>query len=184
MMTEQGFPGQHTTTTTVTSSSTTVQTDIRYDPLYFRTVPGVLKCVEIVLNFLVFISISLSKYSSFGRLSFLNLICGLGFWITGILLGCYVFHVVEKYFHIPWLKIELIYTGIWTLFLMIGSTMCVAYIGSSAVFGAVSFFGFINMIAYGYDGFLKFRSLQNGEIAQGERHVQKTTNTVSSPVAY
>lgn len=48
MMAEQGFPAEHTTSTTVTTSTTTVQTDIRYDPTYFRTVPGVLKCVEVV----------------------------------------------------------------------------------------------------------------------------------------
>jgi hypothetical protein len=47
-MEEQGFPGQHTTT--VTSSNTTVQTNIRYDPLYIRTIPGMLKVAQIVSN--------------------------------------------------------------------------------------------------------------------------------------
>jgi hypothetical protein len=48
-MADQGFPGQHTTTT-VTSSNTTVQTNIRYDPLYIRTIPGILKIAQIVSN--------------------------------------------------------------------------------------------------------------------------------------
>ncbi|CAH1391857.1 unnamed protein product [Nezara viridula] len=182
MMTEQGFPVNHTTTTTVTTSNTTVQTDIRYDPLYIRSVPGILKCVEIVLNLLVFLSASFSKFSHVAHMSFTSLICGFGFWVTGILLGCYAFHVVEKFYRIPWLKFELIYTGIWAFFLMIGSTFCAAYMGSGAVFGVVSFFGYINMIAYAYDCFLKFKSIQNGEIAQGERI--KTTSTVTSPSAY
>jgi hypothetical protein len=47
-MADQGFPGQHTTT--VTSSNTTVQTNIRYDPLYIRTIPGILKIAQIVSN--------------------------------------------------------------------------------------------------------------------------------------
>lgn len=47
-MTEQGFPVNHTTTTTVTTSNTTVQTNLRYDPLYIRSIPGILKCAEIV----------------------------------------------------------------------------------------------------------------------------------------
>lgn len=47
-MTEQTFPGQHTTTTTVTSGTTQVQTDIRYDPAYIRTLPGWLKIAQIV----------------------------------------------------------------------------------------------------------------------------------------
>lgn len=47
-MADPGFPPQHTTTTTVTSSSTTVQRNIRYDPLYIRTIPGILKIAQIV----------------------------------------------------------------------------------------------------------------------------------------
>jgi hypothetical protein len=48
-MADQGFPDQRTTTT-VTSSNTTVQTNIRYDPLYLRTIPGMLKVAQIVSN--------------------------------------------------------------------------------------------------------------------------------------
>lgn len=51
-MADQGFPGQHTTTTTMTATSTTVQTDIRYDPLYLRTLPGMLKVAQIVSLFI------------------------------------------------------------------------------------------------------------------------------------
>lgn len=46
-MAETGFPGQHTTTTTVTSS-TTVQTNLRFDPSYLKTIPGILKIVQVV----------------------------------------------------------------------------------------------------------------------------------------
>lgn len=48
-MADGGFPGQHTTTTTVTSN-TTVQTNLRFDPSYIRTIPGILKVVQIVSN--------------------------------------------------------------------------------------------------------------------------------------
>uniref|UniRef100_T1HAD9 Uncharacterized protein n=1 Tax=Rhodnius prolixus TaxID=13249 RepID=T1HAD9_RHOPR len=77
-MADPGFPGQHTTTTTVTTSNTNVQTNIRYDPSYIKTIPGMLKCAQI-------------------------------------------------------------------------------------------FFGYINTVIYGYDCYLKYKSIQNGEIAQGER---------------
>jgi hypothetical protein len=52
-MADQGFPDQHTTTT-VTSSNTTVQTNIRYDPLYVRTIPGMLKVAQIVSHLICF----------------------------------------------------------------------------------------------------------------------------------
>lgn len=45
---DQGFPGQHTTTTTVTTTTTTTQPNIRFDPIYVRTVPGILKVVQVV----------------------------------------------------------------------------------------------------------------------------------------
>ena len=40
-----------TTTSTVTQSSVNVNTAIRYDPLYMKTIPGILKCVCIVSKF-------------------------------------------------------------------------------------------------------------------------------------
>ena len=45
---DQGFPGQHTTTTTVTTTTTTTQPNIRFDPSYARTLPGILKIVQVV----------------------------------------------------------------------------------------------------------------------------------------
>lgn len=47
-MADPGFPGQHTTTTTVQTSSTTVATTMRFDPVYIRSVPGILKIVQLV----------------------------------------------------------------------------------------------------------------------------------------
>lgn len=47
-MTDPGFPNQHTTTTTVQTSSTTVETSLRFDPSYIRTIPGMLKIAQIV----------------------------------------------------------------------------------------------------------------------------------------
>lgn len=45
---DQGFPGQHTTTTTVTTSTTTIQPNVRFDPSYVRTLPGILKIIQVV----------------------------------------------------------------------------------------------------------------------------------------
>jgi len=183
-MVDRGFPSQHTTTTTVETSNTTVHTNLRFDADYFRTIPGVIKCGEVVLNLIVFLSVAISQYSG-GRLGYMSFFCGLGFWVTGLLLVFYLFHAIEKFYKVPWLKIELIYSGIWALNLFIGSTMCAAYMGASAVFGVVAFLGYIVMILYGYDAFLKFRAVQSGEIAQGERRVEKTTTTAaSSPAGY
>lgn len=47
-MADPGFPGQHTTTTTVQTSSTVVETSLRFDLNYIKTLPGILKCAQVV----------------------------------------------------------------------------------------------------------------------------------------
>ncbi|XP_014249752.1 uncharacterized protein LOC106666806 [Cimex lectularius] len=183
-MSDPEFPAKHTTTT-VTTSNTNVQTNIRYDPLYARTLPGLLKCFQLVVDAIVFISVSCSKFSAQSFMSFMSAICGFGFWFTGILMMFYTFHIIEKFYKVPWLKIELVYCALWSLFLMIGSTVCAPNLSADVTIGFVSFFGYLNMCAYGYDAFLKFRGVQDGEIAQGTREVtSKTTSNQDNTVAY
>ncbi len=43
---EARFPATHTTTTT--TATTSVVTDVRFDPSYVRTLPGTLKCAQMV----------------------------------------------------------------------------------------------------------------------------------------
>jgi hypothetical protein len=47
----------------------------------------------------------------------------IGFWFTGILLVFYLFHIVEKFFKIPWLKVELVFCVVWAVLYMIASTL-------------------------------------------------------------
>lgn len=177
-MGDSGFPGQHTTTTTVTSN-TTVQTNIRFDPSYIRTIPGILKIVQILLNLLGFICIEVAGvYHTRG--SFFNTVSMTGFWFTGVLLALYLFHIIEKFYKIPWLKVEFIFCGVIALLYLIAAALAAAvYLEAYA---AAAFFGFCAMVVYGYDAFLKYKGLQSGELAQGERVITKqTTSNINSP---
>jgi hypothetical protein len=51
-MAETGFPGTYSTTT-VTQTATTVTTNIRFDPSYIRTIPGMLKIAIMVMKLLL-----------------------------------------------------------------------------------------------------------------------------------
>ncbi|KAI8427337.1 hypothetical protein MSG28_001916 [Choristoneura fumiferana] len=178
-MAEAGFPGQHTTTTTVTSS-TTVQTNIRFDPSYIKTVPGILKIVQAGASLLGFICVQVASYRS-SRSSFFAWISMMAFWFTGLLLGLYLFHLVEKFYKIPWLKIELVFCGLWTFFYLIASSLVVAWSVISA-FAAAAFFGYAAMLAYLIDAYLKYRAVQDGGLAQGTRVVSRqTAATVTTP---
>ncbi|CRL00589.1 CLUMA_CG013849, isoform A [Clunio marinus] len=173
-----------TTTATRTTTETNVNLSIRYDPSYMRTIPGIIKFVCVVLNLLGFICIVVSKFNGLSRAHFFNTVAMTGFWFTGILLIFYLFHVVERYFRIPWIQIELIFCALWTLLYLIAS-ITVSTVNSGA-FTAAAFFGFCAMIAYGYDTWLKFNAHRAGEIAQGQRRVvqQQTVIQQQTPSAF
>lgn len=40
------------------------------------------------------------------------------------------------------------------------------------------------MVAYGVDAYLKLRAIQSGQLAQGERVINKETTRVDSPPTY
>ncbi|XP_072936496.1 CKLF-like MARVEL transmembrane domain-containing protein 4 [Epargyreus clarus] len=177
-MAEVGFPGQHTTTTTVTSS-TTVQTNIRFDASYLRTAPGILKVVQVACSLLGFICVQFSNLTFLSKSSYFSSISMIAFWFTGILLGFYLFHIVEKFYKIPWLKIEFVFCAVWTLLYLIGSIL-VLNIGDKP-HSAASFFGFTSTLAYAADALLKWRGARAGALAQGERVVSKQTTSVAAP---
>ncbi|XP_068975672.1 CKLF-like MARVEL transmembrane domain-containing protein 4 [Bombus flavifrons] len=177
---DQGFPAQHTTTTTVTTTSTTTLTSIRFDPSYIKTLPGMLKVAQVVLNLLGFICITVTSHSNFSRGAWFNTVAMGGFWFTGILLVFYLFHIVEKFSKIPWLKIELTFCVLWTIFYMLAASLAAGYAKYIEAFGAAAFFGFCAMVAYGYDAWLKFHASRSGALAQGQ-HTPKQVSTVASP---
>ncbi|KAL5290096.1 CMTM4 family protein [Megaselia abdita] len=175
-MAQQGFPGSHTTTTSVTQ--TTVSPQIRYDPTYIKTIPGILKCACLVLNLVGFICIQCSGALSYHtRGSFFSTISMTGFWFTGIMLILYLIHICEKFYKIPWLKIEMYFDVSWTILYLIASSFAAA-LGNEA-YAAAAFFGFCSMVCYGYDAFLKWKSVQSGEIAQGSRVISRESNIVA-----
>lgn len=146
---------------------------IRFDKLYIKTIPGILKATVIVLNLIGFICIEVSKHSHHSRGEYFNFVAMCGFWFSGLMLIFYTFHVVEKFFRIPWLKIELGFYGIWVLMYLIASCLAVTF--GTGAYTAAGFFGFLAMIIYAYDAFLKYQLVRAGAIAQGSRMVEQAT---------
>lgn len=180
-MADAGFPGAYSTTTVTTSTS--VQTNIRFDPSYIRTVPGIIKAAVMLVNIIGFICIMVSQNNWHSRANWFNFCSMGGFWITGILLAFYLFHIIEKLYFIPWVMVEMGYCALWSFFFLTASAACAAWGSVNEAWAAASFFGFISMIIYGADAFLKFKAWRGGEIAQGERttNVQKGGSAVTTP---
>ncbi|CAG9784748.1 unnamed protein product [Diatraea saccharalis] len=171
-MAEVSFPGQHTTTTTVTSS-TIVQTNIRFDPQYLKTIPGILKVIQVLCSLLGFICIQVSYLSTRGRGAYFSWISMIAFWFTGILLGMYLFHLVEKFYKIPWLRMEFGFCTLWTFLYLLAAILAVTVHDNPH--SAAAFFGFVAMFAYAIDAYVKWRAVQGGGLAQGTRVVAKQT---------
>lgn len=103
----------------------------------------------------------------------------IAFWFTGILLGLYLFHIVEKFYKIPWLKMEFLFCALWTLLYLIASILATTVYDNPH--SAAAFFGFVATVAYGLDAFLKWRGVRGGGLAQGTRVVSKQTTSVEAP---
>ncbi|CAG9784749.1 unnamed protein product [Diatraea saccharalis] len=161
------------------SANTVFITEIRFDLTYMKTPEGVLKIIIIVLSLIGFICIQSSAFWSNGRGVYFNIVANLAFWSAGCLILCYLFHVVEKYHNIKWLKIELVVDVVLVFLYVIASTIVVAF--GSAAYSAAGFFGYLTMVSCGADAFLKGRALKAGRLPQGQRVVAKQPHVLTPP---
>ena len=115
-----------------------------------------LELLEITLNLIGTLCVSLSVHiPSYYGVIFLFVSLG-GILITGGLLVIKMYFLSSLPQEIPWLKIELSYFAVWTLFCVIGASLA-AYVGQhDDAFLAGSVFMYLNMMVYGYGAFLRF----------------------------
>jgi len=177
------FPQAHTTTTTTTQHTATITTGrIQLDVAYIKTIPGILRIVEIVLCIILFICAvsACSGWYIYGRgnCGFASFVAFMGFiFVIGWLLF-YLFHVHDSAPNVPWLLIELIFYAVWTFFLVISGIVLAVlsadtygliyyqYAGTThASAGAGAFFAFAAAIAFGFQTFLLFQAWRAHRIA-------------------
>jgi len=177
--------GQTTTTTTITE--THVQTNIRFDPAYLKTIPGIVKLVCVLLNIIVFIcGVSTSNFwRSTTTMEWSYFVSMTAFWVTSILIVMYLFHFMEKLHVIPWAVIEMGFCALWTFFYITVGIDCAvnsAKYKNTAALAALAFFAFVAAIAYAFDAFLKFKCWRAGQFVQGERNVHQTQSSTKNVI--
>ena len=96
------------------------------------------------------------------------------FWVTLILLIMYLFHVIEKFHVIPWLLIEMVFCGVWTILYFSTLIDCATYSSKVSALGAAAFFSFVAVGVYGYDAFLKWIGWRAGHIPQAQTQAEET----------
>ncbi|CAG0915613.1 unnamed protein product [Notodromas monacha] len=176
---DPGFPAAHTTVTTATTKTNQASASLWFDASYVRTTAGILKIAAMVLSAIGFICIAASDHSQHSKANWYYFVCIGGFWITGVLLVFYLFHIVEKFYTIKWLLIEFLYNALWSFFYMTAAAACASQGGRVAAWAAAAFFGFIAMMVYGFDAFLKFKGYRSGELPQETKLPTTTTGQPS-----
>jgi len=162
------YPTSQQTRVTVTSTTVTA-TRPQLDFNYVKTLPGILRIVEIALSIIVFIC-SVSGCSWHSHAGFGAFVGFVGFILVTALLVLSVMHVFDSYPQIPWILFELIFYAIWTFFFLVAGSCLAALASYSTVLngilyynycrgaaGAGSFFAFAAMLVFGIDTFFKFR---------------------------
>ncbi|KAH7728744.1 synaptophysin/synaptoporin family protein [Aphelenchoides avenae] len=137
---------------------------------YLRTLPGMLKCLAIALDFLCFLCVLVGGPGYYAGVGWATFVSVVGFVISLVLLVLYLFHVVDTLDNIPWIVAEMIYCFSWTIFYFIaGSVLAVASVSFHGAFGwaVAAFFSFCAMCVYALDCYLKFLAWKNNEKARG-----------------
>ncbi|CAD5206237.1 unnamed protein product [Bursaphelenchus okinawaensis] len=140
------------------------------DPSYLRTLPGMLKVVVIVLDFLCFFCVLVGGPGYYAGVGFATFVSVIGFMISLTLLILYLCHIVDNLENIPWIVGEMVYCFAWTIFFFIaGSVLAVASVSHRNTTGwaLAAFFAIAAMCAYGLDCYLKFLAWKNDEVAKG-----------------
>ncbi len=78
------------------------------------------------------------------------------------------------------LLIEFVYCALWSFFSLTAAIDSATRAGRSSSLGAAAFFAFAATAVYAADAFFKFRGWRAGQLAQGQRTVQKATNVSSA----
>ena len=102
-----------------------------------------------------------------------------GFLGTGLLLGFYLFHIIEKLSKVPWIMIEMGFCILWSFlyltvgldFIVKGTKLARTKTDDFLTFGT-SFFCFCGVIVYGIDGFLKFKGWKEGRNGLAQRDLR------------
>lgn len=135
---------------------------ISYNGSYVHTIAGQLKIACFVLNLIGIICIQISVFSALKTGSFFSSVAFFGLWFTGIMFLLYLFQVVYKLSRCPWLQIEMwVCVAMTLLYLLAASLAATQHTGA---YVTASFFGFCAMLAYGYDAFLKWRTLREATV--------------------
>ncbi|KAL8581129.1 hypothetical protein ACOMHN_033577 [Nucella lapillus] len=166
---------------TTTSQSGPVMEDIRPDPLYIRSLPGILKIVEIFLDILVLICASIDNWYSLGG-GWVQFVAASALVTTAILFFFHFFHIISR-LPGPWTLIEFIYYVVFVILYVIAAIVAAVRAPLAPSIGAACFFTFAALAVYAVDCFFMYRgfkTVQHPHTGGG----QAASTTVTTTTTY
>jgi len=162
-----------------TVTETVVQTNLRWDPAYIRSLPGALKTAAVIVNLACFICVMFATpyYKELPVGEWVVFVAMTAFWVSLSLLLMYLLHAIEKFHVIPWLMIEFGFYALWSFFYFTAGVAAAVEGPHSSALGAAAFFCFLGLLLYGGDAVVKWRGWRAGRLAQGERTVSQSAAT-------
>ena len=125
---------EYETKTQVTE--THVQTNLRWDPGYIKTVPGGLKTAGVLLSLVCFLCAMCApphlKEQPLGEWFIFTAMTA--FWVSAVLLIMYLVHAIEKFHVIPWLMIEFGFCALWSFFFFTAALAFAVEVSGSNIF--------------------------------------------------
>ncbi|XP_022091925.1 plasmolipin-like isoform X2 [Acanthaster planci] len=167
-MDDPAFPDSHyTSTTTATTTTTTVQSPpLKVDIGYVKSIPGILRIVQILLNLMALIMIAVCVFWN----GYPIFVCVTAMVFTIFLFILFLIHLDKRITVINWPATDLINNIIWSIQHFISACILAAraanrwywynYYHGCAAFTAV--LGFALFILYGVSTFFSFRQFQAG----------------------
>ena len=121
---------EYETKTNITE--THVQTNLRWDPSYLATHPGILRSLLATFSLVGFVCAMAApphlREQPLGE--WFVFVCMVAFWVHLVLLGMYLVHAIEKFHVIPWLMIEFGFSALWSFFFLTAASAFAAEVST------------------------------------------------------
>ncbi|XP_052251724.1 CKLF-like MARVEL transmembrane domain-containing protein 4 isoform X1 [Dreissena polymorpha] len=152
---------------------------VGFDRGYVKSMRGILKVSECVLDMVGFICASVWIYWTHAGGAWVQFVTISAFITTLILYILHLFRIIYK-LPGPWGLIQLIYYGIYSLLMLIAAIVCAVRAVHHSSIVAAAIFTFLATAVYVVDTFLLFRDWQSGSSTTTTMTETRTTTTTET----
>lgn len=173
-------------TTEPVPNRTTLCGGMIVDVFYVKSLPGLLKLVEVILSIIVLIClafVSMCRDGSCSAVSFFRAVAVSALIVTLLLFLIFGLALKEKIHFINWVTTDLVNAVIFTVLYLISSSVMAAKTVQSADKAAIAF-GFFATVAYGVSSWMAYRAfvIDRHKKRSNVSHIQGVPEQPDEPI--